>query len=171
MQYCRKSGKQRILTWYQNFCEWWHVPKGQHFLRFLRSLNEKLIETLYSLQKPQVMNNSQLIETMLLLKICLAITTPVRYLLTGILRSWSITFHFDIIKIIQSQGLTVYLLTYKTTALFVLFCTKLLSRPTKRNNFTCTKMLMSMKCCILCIKGLSPNFASYIKQSFKGIYQ
>ena len=28
-----------------------------------------------------------------------------------------------------------------------------------------------MKYCILCIKGLSPNFASNIKRSFKGINQ
>ena len=117
------------------------------------------------------MNNSQLIETILFLKICLVITMPVRYLLTGILRSWSITFHFDIIKIIYSQGLTVYLLTYKTATSFVLFRAKLFSRSTKTNNFTCTKMLMPTKYFILCIKGLSPNFASNIKQSFKGIYE
>ena len=59
----------------------------------------------------------------------------------------------------------LYLLTYKTTTLFVLFCTKLLFRPTKINNFSCTKMLLLMKYCILCIRGLSPNFA--FERSFK----
>ena len=33
----------------------------------------------------------------------------------------------------------------------------------------CTKMLIPMKYCILCIKRLSPNFASNIKRSFEGI--
>ena len=32
-----------------------------------------------------------------------------------------------------------------------------------------TKMLMPLKYCILCIKRLSPNLASNIKRSFKGI--
>ena len=32
-------------------------------------------------------------------------------------------------------------------------------------------MLLRMKYCILCIKRLLPNFASNIKQSFKGINQ
>ena len=35
----------------------------------------------------------------------------------------------------------------------------------------CTKMLIPTKYCILCIKRLSPNFASNIKRSCKGINQ
>ena len=44
-------------------------------------------------------------------------------------------------------------------------------RPAKTNNFMCTKILIPMKYCVLCIKRMSPNFASNIKWSFEGTNQ
>ena len=90
---------------------------------------------------------------MLFLKICLVTTMPNKTMSNK---------NFTLIQLKQFRTKALYLVTYKTTTLFVLFYTKLLFQPTKRNNFLCTKMLIPMKYCILCIKRSSPNFTPNI---------